>query len=1381
MTGLIRPLLLMLALLLFGNARGWAETYSLTPDSKSTGSSYTTYITSLTEFTYEEVSWMMNQWNPSTLQVKTNQANAANEFRFYNTSAFAGKITKVVVTFSAFSVSDASKLMFLGGTSAVTATTGGSAGTWNATAKTLTWTPGENDNFTYFAFYQNGKAASGTNYLAEADAIVVTYETSGSQPSTLEESDLALTGAPVALSFDLYNNSDDQVISYTTSSTGAVTISGGTGYVTTSVDATNKTITVTPTAVTPSAQTITISQEADETYAAGSATFTVSVDDSTPTPTHTATFSVNGQTTTQDFEEGAAITFPANPDDVEGKTFWGWTSEAINGTTDEAPTKVTSATMGESDVTYYAVFATKTEDESGSYTLDYDNESELSSSTNWGSYGTSYRYTASDGGIWTIKAYKSSGMQINAGRNSSIKVPNCAGYIQSIEIKGSASKAVGFSAEDYFGSSTLNTFLAEGTDATSQTLDLSAASVTGGYIVPKSGNISITMIVVNYLASSYSNYCTTVAADTREEAGIAFTGTTNEYTANLYGEFEEPVLENSHQLQITYSSSNTDVATVDASTGAVTLVGVGVTTISAAFEGNDDYKPATVSYTLTVADNRQVADLAFTGTTSEYTANLGEAFSNPELSAPQGVTITYSSSNTAVATVDASTGAVTLVAAGETTITATSEANNNYKAGTASYTLTVESHEPSIVFDGEQNPDTETYTAGSTNIHYEASNLTEQVTIVLCDAEGNAATYDWFSAELYGESYVAVSWQANEDAENTRTAYFYLQSGNTRSEIFALTQEQFVADYATLPFEFVGGKADIGNTNGLSQTGLGSDYGSSPYLKFDGTGDNLILKLNEVPGTLTFDIKGNSFSGGTFKVQTSADGETYTDLESYTTFANSTQSEEFDNLSDNVRYIKWIYTEKNEGNVALGNIKVDKYVAPSTEPTITLSATSIEAIFAEADGTITVTCENMGDAPELDIIFCDAQGTEATYNWIDAEINDENNVYYTISANEGEARTAYMKVYGLDTEANDVYSELITITQEAYVEATSYALATDINAIGSGKHYIIVGNFNNDYFAMGAQNTNNRAAVSVTANNGTISVSSQDVKEVVIVGPDKDSHYAIYDGTGYLYAVSSSDNYLKTKEELDANGLWSISFDDGTHAATITASGDKARNNLRFNTQSTLFSCYKSGQADVYLYEKVNDTPEATDVVNITSAGYATYCSEHALDFSNATGIKAYVGTLNGTELTFTPITKVPARTGVLLQSTGGTEVGATIIPITTTPSEVTNNCLTGVTAETNLSSEDYILNVKEAGAGFYKAGNYTTLGANRAYIAAQQGGQVKGFVINLNGDLPTGVAQMDGEKLNADDAAIFNLNGQRISKPQKGVNIVNGKKVLVK
>ena len=75
-------------------------------------------------------------------------------------------------------------------------------------------------------------------------------------------------------------------------------------------------------------------------------------------PSHTATFSVNGTTTTQDFAEDAAISFPSTPADVNGKTFVGWTTNTIDGTTNTAPTFVTSATMGTENVTYYAVFAT---------------------------------------------------------------------------------------------------------------------------------------------------------------------------------------------------------------------------------------------------------------------------------------------------------------------------------------------------------------------------------------------------------------------------------------------------------------------------------------------------------------------------------------------------------------------------------------------------------------------------------------------------------------------------------------------------------------------------------------------------------------------------------------------------------------------------------------------------------------------------------------------------------------------------------------------------------------------------------------------------------------------------------------------------------------
>ena len=172
----------LFAMLALNVGNAWAETYSLTPDQAGTGLNNTTYITSLTEFTNNGISWKMNQWNPSTLQIKTNQSSAADEWRFYNTSAIPGKITKVVIKFSALTLKSttATGFKFVGGSTAVTATTGGTDGVWNNSAKTLTWTPSTSDNFTYFALYQNGKVASGTNKLATSDAIVVTYETSGS-------------------------------------------------------------------------------------------------------------------------------------------------------------------------------------------------------------------------------------------------------------------------------------------------------------------------------------------------------------------------------------------------------------------------------------------------------------------------------------------------------------------------------------------------------------------------------------------------------------------------------------------------------------------------------------------------------------------------------------------------------------------------------------------------------------------------------------------------------------------------------------------------------------------------------------------------------------------------------------------------------------------------------------------------------------------------------------------------------------------------------------------------------------------------------------------------------------------------------------------------
>ena len=181
---------------------------------------------------------------------------------------------------------------------------------------------------------------------------------------------------------------------------------------------------------------------------------------------------------------------------LSGWELVGWTTDNNYSTSSDAPVMFDNATPITDVLNLYAVFK-KTEGEGGTYVLDYEAESELSSSTKWGSYGTALVYTAADGSEWIVKAYKNKGMQINTGKSASIKIPDCSANITSIEITCSAKYAVGLSAVDYTGTGTIS-YIATGTDTNSQTLDCSRASVTGGYIVAKSGSTSITKIVVNY-------------------------------------------------------------------------------------------------------------------------------------------------------------------------------------------------------------------------------------------------------------------------------------------------------------------------------------------------------------------------------------------------------------------------------------------------------------------------------------------------------------------------------------------------------------------------------------------------------------------------------------------------------------------------------------------------------------------------------------------------------------------------------------------------------------------------------------------------------------------------------------------------------------------
>ena len=175
------------------------------------------------------------------------------------------------------------------------------------------------------------------------------------------------------------------------------------------------------------------------------------------------------------------------------------------------------------------------------------------------------------------------------------------------------------------------------------------------------------------------------------------------------------------------------------------------------------------------------------------------------------------------------------------------------------------------------------------------------------------------------------------------------------------------------------------------------------------------------------------------------------------------------------------------------------------------------------------------------------------------------------------------------------------------VQETDYTLITNENALISGDKYIIVGIKGESYKALGKQNTNNRTAVDVTPVNNVITLTpattTDDGVFELTLGQDN-NNWTLYDAVngGYLYAASSSSNQLKVQAENNANGQWTIEI-ASTGVATIKAQGTNTRNWLRLNTSGSPFSCYGSGQLDVYLY-KAGDipTPPAPTYYNVAVA-----------------------------------------------------------------------------------------------------------------------------------------------------------------------------------
>lgn len=184
---------------------------------------------------------------------------------------------------------------------------------------------------------------------------------------------------------------------------------------------------------------------------------------------------------------------------------------------------------------------------------------------------------------------------------------------------------------------------------------------------------------------------------------------------------------------------------------------------------------------------------------------------------------------------------------------------------------------------------------------------------------------------------------------------------------------------------------------------------------------------------------------------------------------------------------------------------------------------------------------------------------------------------------------------------------------------------------------------------------------------------------------------------------------------------------------------------------------------------------QASATMAISDAKYATFVAP--FDVTIPSGVKAYtVDGVEGNTLTLTEkVTTIPANTPVVLESETAkneTFYGKTVA------GDPKAGLLTGTYTDIDAPNDSYVLQNQGGKVGFYQVDTNAAnpmVRANRAYLTAPAQAGVKAFYLGGGEDAIKSVFEgvAAGE--------VYDLSGRKVSKLQRGVNIVNGKKVIVK
>ncbi len=141
--------------------------------------------------------------------------------------------------------------------------------------------------------------------------------------------------------------------------------------------------------------------------------------------------------------------------------------------------------------------------------------------------------------------------------------------------------------------------------------------------------------------------------------------------------------------------------------------------------------------------------------------------------------------------------------------------------------------------------------------------------------------------------------------------------------LFLFTNNQLFSQ-ANLPTscDFSTSQLPLGWTE-IGTTAYSSSGNTIPALKFDNTNDKLTIQFSSSPGNLTYYLKGNSFSLGTFQIEESANGLVWTILHSFNDVPSDSYTLFTESPNSKSRFIRFNYINKVNGNIGLDDVRID--------------------------------------------------------------------------------------------------------------------------------------------------------------------------------------------------------------------------------------------------------------------------------------------------------------------------------------------------------------------------------------------------------------------------------------------------------------------------